>query len=118
MYISEQAGAGGHVLKLGGPGIASCLQITVEEVLLEILRKANLVVQEATRKKSDTSSPTRKTVLSRDLKLVLRLLRNRHPLLLGKLWPIEDVPQQAAPKAKAAAKPRARGKARAKAKAG
>ena len=118
-YFVEQAGAE-HVLKIGGPGVVSCIQLVVESALLEILTHARRVVQEATRRKSDTSAPTRKTIYARDLKLVvLPIVRARHPLLQGRLRPVMDVQQQqaAAPKAKAKARAKCAAKAKPKPKA-
>lgn len=114
-------------------GVISCVQLVMEQCLVEVLQKSRYVVRQATKKKSDASAPGRTTVLSRDIRLVLTVLAHRHPILSGRMRQVDDPAQsarrasprgssggrgaraKAAPKAKAHARP-ARAKAAARAK--
>ena len=99
-------------------GVISCIQETVELCLVEVLAKARYVMRQTTKKKSDRSSPTRSTLLARDLKTVLTILGPKHPIMSGRLRPAIIYAPVPRPKAKAKAKGPARAKAAARAKRG
>ena len=117
LYMSEQL-AQGEPIKMSR-GVLSCIQQTVELCLVEVLAKARYVMRQTTKKKSDRSSPTRSTLLARDLKTVLTILGPKHPIMSGRLRPAIIYPPVPRPKAKAKAKGGpARAKAAARAKRG
>ena len=98
--------------------MCSCVQIVVEQQLIEVLEKARYMIRQTTKKKSDTTLPTRQTLFARDLRTVVTLLGHKHEILHGRLRPIlmdDQLAPAAAPKAKAKPKPKAAGPARAKA---
>ena len=106
-----------HPLKMSG-GLCSCVQLVVEQQLLDVLEKARHMIRQTTKKKSDTTLPARQTLFARDLRTVVTLLRHKHEILHGRLRPVlmeNQLAPAAAPKAKAKAKPKAAGPARAKA---
>ena len=101
-------------------GVCSCVQLVVEQQLIEVLEKARYMIRQTTKKKSDTTQPTRSTLFARDLRTVVTLLGHKHEILHGRLRPVlmeDQLAPAAAPKAKAKpkAKPKAAGPARAKA---
>ena len=117
MYMREQSTLDNPVKM--SRGVLSCIQLVVEQSLVEVLERARYLMRQTTKKKSDTSSPTRQTLFARDLRTVLVTLGHRHPLLSGRLRPaLADPP---VPRAKAKAKAKggpARAKAAARAKRG
>ena len=99
-------------------GVCSCLQLVVEQQLIEVLEKARYMIRQTTKKKSDTTSPARQTLFARDLRTVLTLLGHKHKILHGRLRPVlmeDELAPAAAPKAQAKPKAKAAGPARPKA---
>ena len=95
-------------------GVRSCVQLVVEQQLIEVLEKARYMIRQTTKKKSDTTQPTRSTLFARDLRTVVTLLGHKHEILHGRLRPVlmeDQLAPAAAPKAKAKAKPKAKPKA-------
>ena len=89
-------------------GVCSCVQVVVEQQLLEVLEKARYMIRQTTKKKS----PARQALFARDLRTVLTLLGHKHKILHGRLRPLlmDDklVAPAPTPKAKAKAKPKAK----------
>ena len=116
-YLAEQTE---HPPKMTR-GVISCVQFELEKTLVEILQKARYVVRQATKGKKDSSIPSRTTVNSRDIKLVLTVLAHRHPILSGRMRALDDPsqsPRRGSPRgarAKAAPKPAAKAKAHSRA---
>jgi len=71
-------------------GVISCIQFVMESVLVEVLSKARYLMRQSTKGKKDTSSPGRTTVNSRDIRSVLTVLAHRHPILSGRMRPLND----------------------------
>ena len=123
LYALEQA-SDGEPQKMTR-GVVSCVQIMVESVLIEVLQKAQHMISETTKKKSDASAPTRKSVFSRDLKTVVNVISARHPLLQGRLRPLDaPIESHGSPRGRRsrsgsrhAAQPKVRPKAKASARA-
>ena len=126
MYLSEHRSLE-HQVKATA-GVVSCIQYLLERYLIDILEKARYILRQTTKSKKDTSSPSRKTVFSRDIKTVLTVLTHRgHPILRGRLCPVLDEPEstrspsrgspRGSPKAKAKPKAKQEGPARTKTKA-
>ena len=68
-YMEEQA-TFEHPMKMSG-GLCSCVQLIVEQQLLEVLEKARYMIRQTTKKKSDTTVPARSTLFARDLRTVM-----------------------------------------------
>ena len=93
------------------------MQIVVEQQLIEVLEKARYMIRQTTKKKSDTTQPTRSTLFARDLRTVVTLLGHKHEILHGRLRPVlmeHQLAPAAAPKPKPTGPPRAKAVARAK----
>ena len=119
LYLEEQA-TFEHPLK-PTPGVISCIQLLMEQTLLDILEKARYAMREFSKKKANASPPGRATLYARDIKVILVVLAHRHPILRGKMRPVleEEAPQSprgggggsgASPKAKAKSKAKAKAK--------
>ena len=120
VYLTEQKTLD-HPLKPTA-GVVSCIQLTLEQKLIDILEKARYVVRHVTKKKDDSSPPGRTTLFARDIKTVLVVLSHKHPILRGRMRALDEArrPRQTSPRRGggargAEASPKAKAKAKAKA---
>ena len=126
LYVSEQASYE-HPLKANA-GVVSCIQLSMESILIDLLEKARYMVRQTTKTKASKFN-FRNTVLGRDLKTVLVVGAASHPILRGRLRALAErsmVPRRPpsgdAPRGSAHVKVKTKAKgeapARAKARAG
>ena len=117
LYLAEQTSFEHSRLKAPAC-VISCIQLSMESMLIDLLEKARYMVRQTTKKKAFDSSP-RNTLFGRDLKTVRAVLTTSHPILQGKLRALgcEALPHRM-PSSGAAPRGSAHVKVKAKAKGG
>ena len=117
LYLAEQTSFEHPRLKAPAC-VISCIQLSMESMLIDLLEKARYMVRQTTKKKTFDSS-SRNTLFGRDLKTVRAVLATSHPILQGKLRALgcEALPHRM-PSSGAAPRGSAHVKVKAKAKGG
>ena len=87
LYLAEQRSFE-HPLK-ATPGVISCIQLSMESTLIELLEKARFMVRHTTKTKTSDSNP-RNTLFARDLRTLLVVLAHRYKILRGRMRALDD----------------------------